>query len=130
MAANTIGKVARRAGVGVETIRYYERRGLIEQPEKRASFREYPPGTVERLQFIRHAKDLGFTLREIGDLLSLRVDPRVNCDAVRERAESKIADIEQRVASLRKIHATLEKLVAACGKNEGTGDCPILESLH
>ena len=96
----TIGQLAKRAGVGVETVRFYERKGLIEQPRKRTSgYRVYPDDVVQRIQFIRHAKDLGFTLAEIGELLSLRPDPRTNCAAVKDRAQAKMAAIDEKVAT-------------------------------
>ena len=91
----TIGLVARRAGVGVETVRFYERQGLIEEPPRRPSgYREYDDEVVSRLGFIRRAKELGFTLKEIKELLSLRRDPSTPAADVKRRAEAKIADIE------------------------------------
>ena len=92
MAAMRIGEVARRSGVGVETIRYYEREGLLPEPERRPSgYRQYDGSTVERLEYIRRAKDLGFTLKEIGELLDLRVDRTRGCADVRALARAKIA---------------------------------------
>src|SRR3954453_4804764 len=99
----TIGQVARRAGVGVETVRFYEREGLLEEPARRASgYRQYPEDAVARLLLIRRAKELGFTLREIKDLLALRIDPGATRADVRKRAEAKIADIEARVRYLQR----------------------------
>lgn len=130
MPGSTIGEVAKRAGVGVETIRYYERRGLIPRPPaRRSGYRQYPDDTVDRLAFIRHAKDLGFTLTEIGELLSLRTHPRSNCIAVKAKAEAKIADVESRIEMLGRMRVTLKRLVAACDRRETTEECPILESL-
>ena len=127
---NTIGSVARRAGVGVETIRFYERQGLIKQPPTRKQgFREYPEEAVDRVRFIRHAKDLGFTLEEVGQLLSLRAHPRINCETVQERAKEKIADVDAKIQGLRKIKTQLQKLAKACDMREATADCPILEAL-
>jgi MerR family mercuric resistance operon transcriptional regulator len=126
----TIGQVAREARVGLETIRFYERQGLIEGPPRRPSgYRAYPPETVLRVRFIRTAKDLGFSLKEIGELLSLRVDPVGSCSEIRTMAELKIADIEERVRALQRIRRTLRKLVTACEAREATSECPILDSL-
>src|SRR5581483_8920968 len=96
----TAGTVARRAGVGVETVRFYEKNGLLEEPARRPSgYRAYDEGTVHRLRFIRRAKELGFTLSEIKELLSLRCSERP-CDDVQSRAEAKVAEIEEKVALL------------------------------
>lgn len=128
--ALTIGQVAKRCGVGVETIRFYEREGLIVQPLRPESgFRRYPPDTVGRVRFIQRSKALGFSLREIGDLLSLRVDQATTCPEVRKRAEAKIGDIEKKIETLLGMKRALEKLTAACRKREPTGECPILEAL-
>ena len=94
----TIGSVARRAGVGVETVRFYERQGLITQPPRGASsYRHYPEETVARLRFIQRAKALGFSLRDIRELLSLRVDLTGHSREVKARAQAKIADIEEKI---------------------------------
>ena len=131
MSGNTIGIIAKRAGVGVETVRYYERQGLIKQPPApRTGFRRYSDDLVDRVRFIRHAKDLGFTLAEIGDLLSLRSDPRINCETVRHRAEEKVADVDAKMRVLRKIKTQLQKLARACENRETTAECPILEALR
>lgn len=131
MKALTIGEVARRAGVGVETVRFYERRGLIAEPARRASgYRQYGSETVDRLRFIRQAKELGFTLAEIQDLLSLRVDPASTCADVKGRAEAKIADIDEKIRTLQRMKRALVKLTRACGGDGPSSDCPILESLE
>ena len=104
----TIGQLARRAAVGVETIRFYERQGLLSEPPRRSSgYRDDPPETVARIVFIRRAKDLGFTLREIGELLDLRVRPRRNCAQVKRSADAKISDIDRKLASLRRMRRAL-----------------------
>lgn len=96
-----IGQMARAAGAGVETIRFYEREGLLEHPARSASgYRKYPPEAVARLRLIRQAKELGFSLNEIKKLFALRVAPGKSCSDVRARAERKIADIDQRIAAL------------------------------
>lgn len=126
----TIGQLARHAGVGVETIRFYEREGLIAEPERRASgYRQYSKDAVRRVQFIRRAKDLGFTLKEIQELLELRVDPDCGCADVREQARAKVRDIEQRIASLEGMKAALERLAKKCRGRGPTSECPILEEL-
>lgn len=130
MSALTIGKVADQAGVGVETVRFYEREGLIDEPPRRASgYRQYEPDVVLRIRFIRHAKELGFTLREIQELLELRVDPESTCADVRGRAKAKVEDIEGRIESLQRMKAALERLARKCRGAGPTADCPILEEL-
>ncbi|HDP33966.1 MAG TPA: MerR family transcriptional regulator [Candidatus Hydrogenedentes bacterium] len=131
MNALTIGKVARLAGVGVETVRFYEREGLIDKPPRKTSgYRQYPEDTVLRLRFIRHAKELGFTLREIRELLGLQSDGERACDEVRSLAEAKIANIEEKVAMLERIREVLGELVIACKSNKKTGLCPILRAIE
>jgi MerR family copper efflux transcriptional regulator len=130
MESLTIGKLAQRAGVGVETIRFYEREGLISEPPRRPSgYRDYPLETVARIVFIRRAKDLGFTLKEINELLELRVRPRRNCAQVKQSADAKIADIEGKIASLRRMRRALKDLTKACEERTQTTECPILASL-
>ncbi len=121
MSGPTIGKAARMAGVGVETIRFYERRGLIEQPPKPAlgGFRAYPDETVRRIRFIRQAQELGFSLREIDDLLSLRADPSSDAGDVRERAEAKLTEVNRKIGELERIRTALETLLAACPGDRG-----------
>src|SRR6478735_5558099 len=127
----TVGQVARRAGVGVETVRFYEREGLLERPSRRPSgYRQYGEDVVGRLRFIRRAKELGFTLKEIGELLSLRLDPGTTAADVRRRAEGKLADIEAKIRSLRRMHKALSRLTAACGGRGEIGECPILDALE
>ena len=127
----TIGKLAAAAGVGVETIRFYERQGLLPQPPRRRSgYRQYPPEAVARVLFIRRAKNLGFTLREIVELLDLRVAPGTNCATVRTRAKSKLDDIDQKMAELERMRGALQRLVKACRGRGPRSDCPILEALE
>ncbi len=132
MIATTIGKAAYRAGVGVETIRFYERKGLIEQPPKPrgAGFRAYPIETVHRIRFIRQAQELGFSLREIQDLLSLRADPESDSGEVRERAAAKLAEVNRKITELERIRAALETLIAACPGGGALRSCSIMESLR
>ncbi len=126
----TIGTVARLADVGVETIRFYERKGLIPEPPRTESgYRQYPEETVSRIRFIKRAKELGFSLKEIGELLALRISPAATCEDIRVRAESKIADIEERVQTLHRMRKALAKLTAACRGGGSVSECPILEAL-
>lgn len=126
----TIGHLAKEAGVNLETVRYYERRGLLPNPPRSlAGYRLYPAEAARRLRFIQRAKELGFSLREIKELLSLRVSPRTSRTTVRLRAEAKIADIQSKIQSLELIQKTLRKLTMACAKCGPVSECPILESL-
>lgn len=137
----TIGTLARRAGVEVQTVRYYERRGLLPPvARKRSGYRLYDEGSLKRLQFIRRAKELGFTLKECGELLALRVaglkvdglrvDGRADCEKVRGRAEAKLRDVEGRIKSLKSVRGVLEELVVACKKRRPSEECPILRCIE
>ncbi len=127
----TIGKIARGAGTGVETIRFYERQGLIAKPGRTSSgYRLYPPDAMRRLRFIRHAKELGFSLGEIKELLSLRVTPGKSCADVKSRAARKTAEIDHRMASLIRIRRALLELSAACSGKGAVSACPILDALE
>lgn len=127
----TIGRLARRAGVNVETIRYYERRGLLpEPPRTSAGYRQYAPATVRRIGFIKRAQALGFTLEEISDLLALRVDPNANCDAVEHQAEHAMARIDDKLAELTRMRAALAELAEHCRHKRPTEECPILDALE
>jgi len=126
----TIGGVAKQADVHVETLRYYERQGLVAQPPRSMSnYRLYPADIGRRLRFIKHAQALGFSLKEIKELLSLRAAPRARRADVRARAEAKIKDIEAKVRSLQAMQKALAQLVAECVGRGPITDCPILESL-
>ena len=127
----TIGKLAKRCGVGVETIRFYERKGLIEEPHRSESrYRQYPEETARRVRFIKRAKELGFTLKEIRGLLELRIRPEATCGDVRNQAEEKIADIEQRIVMLQKMKQALARLTVACSGRGPISQCPILEAME
>ena len=131
MNRNTISRAARKAGVGVETIRFYERKGLIEQPAKplAGGFRVYPPESVERIRFIRQAQELGFSLREAGELLALRADPEADASDIRARVTAKLEDVEGKVRRLEQIRKALETLIAACPGRGALRKCTILEAL-
>jgi MerR family mercuric resistance operon transcriptional regulator len=129
--ALTIGKLASRGGVNVQTIRYYERSGLFPAPARSASgYRLYADDAVGRLSFIKHAQVLGFSLSEIQELLSLRMRAGTTCADFRQRAHGKIVVIEKKIEELQRIKRALTKLAAACRGNGPTSDCPILEALE
>ncbi|MGH8124426.1 MAG: heavy metal-responsive transcriptional regulator [Rhodanobacteraceae bacterium] len=126
----TIGAIARRAGVGIDTIRYYEREGLMPKPVRRASgYRDYGAGAVERLRFIRRAKDLGFTLGEIRELLVLSSDRERGVKNVKQRAESRLGEVEQRIRELQRMKRGLKQLIDACPEQGALEHCPILRAL-
>jgi MerR family mercuric resistance operon transcriptional regulator len=127
----TIGQLAREVQVNVETIRYYERRGLMPVPPRRESgYRQYSENDVARIGFIIRAKELGFSLKEILELLSLRIDPKTTCADIKERAELKISDIEGKIRALQSMKRALTKLVTLCRGRGPTSECPILEMLN
>lgn len=126
----TIGQVARQAGIGVETVRFYEREGLLEQPARRLSgYRQFEPNAVARLRFIKQAQRLGFTLREIKELLALRLDPGATRVEVRQRAVDKVADIDRRIADLKRMKKALVPLIEACDGKGKLDGCPILAAI-
>lgn len=130
MDALTIGRVATGAAVNVETVRYYERRGLLPKPARTLSdYRVYSPDTVARVRFVKHAQQLGFSLKEIKELLSLRAAPRARCADVKRRAETKVLEIEAKVRALRGMRRALVRLVSECDGKLPASACPILESL-
>ena len=127
----TIGRIAAQADVNIETIRYYERRGLLPDPRRNESgYRQYDPESVTRLRFIKEAQALGFSLEEIQGLLALRVDKETTCADVRRRAERKAADIEAKISTLQQMHDALQEMIAACAEGGPSGECPFLETLE
>src|SRR5215467_10200928 len=113
----TIGKVAKLAGVGVETIRFYEREGLLNKPKRKLSgYRMFGPEVVNRIRFIKSVKELGFSLKEIRELLFLRVDSRGTASEVKKRVDSKIAQIDKRISDLRKVRSALAQVSRTAGK--------------
>lgn len=126
----TIGEVARRAGIGVETVRFYEREGLLERPARRESgYRQYGDDVVRRPRFIKRAKELGFSLKEVKELIALRLDPDAQSAEVKRRAEDKIAEIDGRARDLLRMKDALLALTAACRGEGPVADCPILNAL-
>lgn len=127
----SIGELAEQAGVGVETVRFYERKGLIKQPPRpRSGFRRYDEAVADRIRFIRQAQELGFTLSDIKQLLTLRVDPRTSCADVRQKAEAKIAEIDEKLAVLRRMRGALVDITNTCSGEGPTSACPILDYME
>lgn len=129
MKALMIGQVASQTGVGVETIRFYERQGLLDPPTRRASgYRQYDEDVVTRIRFIRRGKELGFSLTEIDELLKLRVDPDA-CAETKRRVDEKIGQIDEKIRDLQRVRDALSDLASTCGESRDTSQCPILEAL-
>ena len=125
-----IGEVADRGGVNLQTIRYYEREGLLPQPPRLPSgYRVYTQPTVRRVRFIKRAQELGFTLSEIRELLSLRLDHERDRSEVRAIAEAKVADIAEKIRTLTAMKEALVRLTEHCSGHGPASECPILESL-
>ncbi|MFO0667445.1 MAG: MerR family transcriptional regulator [Polyangiaceae bacterium] len=126
----TVGVLAERSGVGIETLRFYEREGLLPTPARsRAGYRLYSEDTVERVRFIRRAKELGFTLEEIVELLALKVTHGKSCHSVRDRALAKLSDMDRKLKDLRQMRRALNAVVQRCSGEEGIDDCTILDAL-
>jgi MerR family copper efflux transcriptional regulator len=126
----TIGEVARRAGVGIDTVRFYERNRLLpDAPRRLSGYREFREVDVRRLRFIRRAKDLGFTLAEIRELLALSTDDERGVRDAKARAEERLADVEFRIRELQRIRRGLRQLIGACPGKGALADCPILTAL-
>ena len=130
MKAMKIGEIAKRSGIGIETIRYYEREGLLQEPERRPSgYRLYDESTVERLEYIGRAKALGFTLGEIRELLELSFAAHADCDHIRERAAAKLGEIESKIRSLQKMRRSLARILAQCKAEDSPEDCPLVHDI-
>ncbi len=126
----TIGNVAKLAEVHIETLRYYERQGVVPRPPRTISnYRRYPEDTVRRVRFVKHAQELGFSLKEIKELLALRGTRGAVCRNVQLRALSKRKEINEKIRSLQAIRKALHKLVEQCKGKGPLTECPILESL-
>ena len=128
MPSMTIGRLAKEAGVNIDTIRYYERNGLIPEPVRRPSgYREYETGDVRRLRFIGRAKQLGFTLAEIAELMSLSADRDVG--GVKRRAEQRLDQVEHKIKELQRVRKGLKALIDACPGHGDLESCPIVAAL-
>jgi Hg(II)-responsive transcriptional regulator len=126
----TIGKLAREAGVGVETVRFYEREGLLEQAARRQSgYRQFTTEDIGRLRFIKQAQWLGFTLKEIRELLALKLDAAATRSDVRRRAVEKVTEINQRIKELQRMKRALTPLIRACDGRGALEGCPILDAI-
>ena len=126
--STSISKVAKELGINIETVRFYERRGLIEQPVKPLQgYRHYPTETVNRIRFIKRSQELGFTLHEIEGLLSLNDNP---CNQVQELAEKKLIDIREKQADLLLLEQALLENLQQCQSNDDETRCPIIDSLQ
>lgn len=127
--ALTVGAFAAEAGVNVETIRFYQRKGLLSSPARHyGRIRRYGPAEVERVRFIKSAQRLGFSLDEVAALLKL--DDGSHCDEARLVAEQKLVDARGRLRDLRRIEAVLRRLVSSCSESRGTISCPLIAALH
>lgn len=126
-----IGEAARQGGVSVEALRYYEQQGLIDPPDRDTNgYRRYTPEVVRHIRFIKRAQDVGFTLRDVGDLLSLRADPGASCRDVQGRALGKLHEIEEKIKVLSRMRDVLRTWTNACPSNGAVSECPILDALE
>ena len=124
----TIGKLARESGVGVETVRFYERKELIKKPTAKEGFRKYTLEDAKRIRFIKRAQDLGFTLKEIKGLLDLNSNPRSTCSDVKSQTDAKMKEVEEKIRDLQKMKKSLKNLADACGDSkEALSHCQILD---
>lgn len=125
----TIGALARAAGVNVETVRFYQRKGLMPEPDRpQGGIRRYGAAELGRVRFIKSAQRLGFSLDEVADLLSL--DDGTQCQQARERGQKKLDDVRARIADLQRIEVALSDLVQRCGSKRGRVRCPLIDALH
>ncbi len=124
----TIGKLALASEVGVETVRFYERKGLIKQPEKQGTFRHYPDELIARIKFIKRAQELGFTLAETKELLELKIKSHSKCGDVLEKTERKIFEINNKIKDLKRMQKSLKGLADCCVSDDmPLSECPILD---
>jgi Hg(II)-responsive transcriptional regulator len=125
------GEVAAQAGVNVETLRYYERRGLLPAPARRDSgYRQYGPDAVRLVRFVKRAQELGFSLAEVESLLELAGGGPENCDAARRLAQRRVAELDRRIADLRAMRDSLDRLLATCSLPRAERECPLLQSIE
>lgn len=131
MQSLSIGQLASAAGVTVEALRFYEKQGLLAEPQRSDSgYRQYPAEAIKRVRFIQHAKEVGFTLSDIGELLALRQDRHTSCADIKARATGKIEQIERKIEELQRIRDALQRMAQKCsGSKASSSECPILEEL-
>lgn len=126
----TIGKLAKSSNVNVETIRFYEREGILKQPKKVGAFRYYSHEYVARVSFIKRSQELGFTLKEAKELLDLRIKKQSLCSDVLSKTEAKIKEINQKISDLKNMKRSLESLANCCeDKSLPLSECPILDTF-
>lgn len=126
-----IGEVARLAVVNKETVRYYEKRGLIPEPDRRRSgYRIFTQRHINQIRFIKRAQELGFTLKEIKELLELRLDENSTCSQIKKEAQEKHQDVMKKIEDLQRIKKTLIDLIDSCNEENSKNSCPILEALE
>ena len=127
----TIGKLANEAAVRVETIRFYERKGLLKKPSAKSGFRQYPIEDIQKIRFIKRAQELGFTLKEVQELLRMNTNPKATCGDVQKLAEIKLQEIEEKIRDLQKMRAALMKIDRACeDSKEAVACCRITECFE
>lgn len=127
----TIGKLAKESGVTVETVRFYEQKGLIKQPAPKSGYRKYPYDDIIKIKFIKRTQELGFTLNEAKELLELRVKSNAKCGQVKAKAEHKLDEVEKKIKDLNKMKRSLKKVINSCANNEkSVSECPILECFE
>lgn len=127
----TIGKLAKESGVTVETVRFYEQKGLIKQPAPKSGYRKYPYDDIIKIKFIKRTQELGFTLNEAKELLELRVKSDAKCGQVKAKAEHKLDEVEKKIKDLNKMKRSLKKMINSCANNEKSiSECPILECFE
>lgn len=125
-----IGELSKKTGVSIETIRFYERESLIKPLARRESgYRTYDEAAISRLKFIKRSKDLGFSLKEIGELLSLNSNKKSRCNSVKEKAEKKVEEIQTKIDDLTRMKTVLDQLIDLCHSEQPSSECPILDSL-
>lgn len=126
----TISQIAKVAGVGVETIRFYQRQKLLETPSKKlGSIRHYDETHIEKIEFIKKSQSVGFTLSEIKELLKLRLSPNSDCTPIKKRTQVKIAEVEKKIEDLENILEALKRFESKCNSKETTGKCSILDGI-
>jgi MerR family mercuric resistance operon transcriptional regulator len=125
-----VGEVARQADVNLQTIHFYERKGLLPKPPRTAAnYRVYSDDAVQRVRFVKRAQELGFALKDIKELLSLRVRPGSRCEDVRQRALAKLREIDEKIETLQRMRKALTRLIRECAGRKPITACPILEAL-